>query len=166
MLYIFSLFLPQIILLPSRKLHTTRSGNVPLPHHLPLLLFCQLTSLTTYCEFLVVFVPAFTTVRLGWTKFGFFYFQCYVSIGMLLKGLVESSLLFEGEPITPNIDKAMPVWIFRRRARNTKIGKNTRKFDFSDFVYIFSRPTKEEMCRNLSKGVRCKRTQCLKKVWS
>ena len=36
-------------------------------------------------------------------------FNFNVSIGMLLKGMVESSLLFEDEPLTPNIDKVMPV---------------------------------------------------------
>ena len=39
----------------------------------------------------------------------FFNINFYVSIGMLLKGMVESSLLFEDEPLTPNIDKVMPV---------------------------------------------------------
>ena len=56
---------------------------------------------------------------------------------MSLKGMIEKSLLFEDEPLTPNIDKVMPVWIFRRRAQNTKIGENTQKLDFSDLVFSF-----------------------------
>ena len=56
---------------------------------------------------------------------------------MLLKGMVESSLLFKDEPLTPNIDKVMPVWTFRRRAQNMNIGKNWQKNDFSDLVFIF-----------------------------
>ena len=33
----------------------------------------------------------------------------YVSIGMLLKGTIKSSLLFRGESLTPNIGKVMSV---------------------------------------------------------
>ena len=36
-------------------------------------------------------------------------FNFNVSIGMSLKGMIEKSLLFEDEPLTPNIDKVMPV---------------------------------------------------------
>ena len=43
---------------------------------------------------------------------------------MLLKGMGESFLLSEDEPLTSNIDGVMTLWIFRRRAKNTKIGKN------------------------------------------
>ena len=33
----------------------------------------------------------------------------YVLIGVLLEGVVDSSLLSEDEPLTPNIDKVMEV---------------------------------------------------------
>ena len=36
----------------------------------------------------------------------------YVSIGMLLKGIVKSSPFFKNEPLTPNIDKIMGVLTF------------------------------------------------------
>ena len=53
---------------------------------------------------------------------------------MSLKDMIESSLLPKDEPLSPNIDKVVRVWIFRRRAQNTKIGK---KMDFSILVFIF-----------------------------
>ena len=50
------------------------------------------------------------TVCLPWTNL-FLYFLFNVSIGLLLKGMVESSLLFKDEPLTSNsnIDKVMGV---------------------------------------------------------
>ena len=90
-------------------------------------------------------LPAhFTTVCLG-----LIFFNLYVSIEMLLKGMVESSLLWRDEPLTPNIDKVMTVWTFRRRAQNAKIGKIWQKVNFSDLVVsFFSRHSKEKNCRN------------------
>ena len=41
----------------------------------------------------------------------------YVVIGMFLKVMFESSLLFKDEHLTPNIDKVMLVWILRRWAQ-------------------------------------------------
>ena len=43
------------------------------------------------------------TVCLGSTNF-FFYFHFYAYFGMLLKGMGESLILSEDEPLTPNID--------------------------------------------------------------
>ena len=40
---------------------------------------------------------------------------------MVLKGMVESSLLFKDERLTPNIDEVMPVQNLRKRAQITKI---------------------------------------------
>ena len=40
---------------------------------------------------------------------------------MFLKGMVESSLLFKDERLTPNIDEVMPVRNLRKRAQITKI---------------------------------------------
>ena len=39
----------------------------------------------------------------------FLYFHFYVLIGVLLKGMVESCLLFNDELLTPNIDEVMAV---------------------------------------------------------
>ena len=47
----------------------------------------------------------------------------YVFIDVLLKGMVESCLLSKDEPLTPDIDGVIALWIFRRRAQNMKIGK-------------------------------------------
>ena len=44
--------------------------------------------------------------------------------GVLLKGMTDSCLLPKDELPTPNIDEVMIVWIFRRRAQNTKIGEH------------------------------------------
>ena len=51
----------------------------------------------------------------------FWFFVFYVWIGMFLKGMVESSLLFKDECLTPNIDEVMPVRNLRKRAQITKI---------------------------------------------
>ena len=40
----------------------------------------------------------------------------YAWFGMSSKGIGESFLLSEDEPLTPNIDGVMVLWIFRRRA--------------------------------------------------
>ena len=52
---------------------------------------------------------------------------------MSLKGMGESFLLPKDEPLTPNIDKAIWVWIFERRAQNTKLAK----FRLLDSGFIF-----------------------------
>ena len=41
---------------------------------------------------------------------------------MVLKGMGERFLLSKDEPLTPDIDGVMALWIFRKRAQNTKIG--------------------------------------------
>ena len=74
---------------------------------------------------------------------------------MLLKGMGESFLLSKDEPLTPNIDKVMRVWIFRRKTQNTKIGKNWT----SQFWVLFFRKQEEEnsfkkiLIRSLQAGV-------------
>ena len=50
--------------------------------------------------------------------------QTQILIGMLWKGVVKSSLLFNDEHLTPKIDKIMPLQFFRRRTQTTKNGKN------------------------------------------
>ena len=47
----------------------------------------------------------------------------YVSIVVLLKGMGESFLLSKDEPLTPNIDRVMALWIFERSAQKAK-GEN------------------------------------------
>ena len=43
----------------------------------------------------------------------FLIFNFYVSIGMMLKGMVESSLLFEDGTLTLNTDKVMPLCFYK-----------------------------------------------------
>ena len=54
----------------------------------------------------------------------FFHFHFHAWFGMLPKGMGESFLLSEDEPLTPNIDGVMALWIFRRRAQTAE---NRRK---------------------------------------
>ena len=46
------------------------------------------------------------TVCLPWTNI---FFHFYALIGMLLKCMIEISLLSKDKPLTPNFDKVMPV---------------------------------------------------------
>ena len=51
------------------------------------------------------------TVCLG-SKIFFLYFHVYVSIGVSLKGMVESSLLSKDEPLTPMLITALSnIWL-------------------------------------------------------
>ena len=90
------------------------------------------------------------------------YFHFYVLIGVLLKGVVKSCLLSKDELLTPNIDEDMTVWIFRRRAQNTKMAKiGLRIFSFQ----IYSRPAWTQSC-SFFQGTVSKRCHPLKKIWS
>ena len=71
----------------------------------------------------------------------FFYFKCYALFGMLLKGAVESSLLSEDEPLTPNIDQV------------------TSRF----WHIFFAWPTQEEICSIFFQMTVSKRSRPLKK---
>ena len=65
----------------------------------------------------------------------------YAWFGMLLKGMGENFLLFKGEPLTPDIDGVVELWIFRRRAQNTKIGQKSGKIGPLDPTFnIFFAP--------------------------
>ena len=72
--------------------------------------------------------------------------------------MVESSLLSQYELVTSNIDNVMGVWIFRRRAQNTKFGKNW----MPRFWFIFSKSGKIKLVQtfllknygNICAGVR------------
>ena len=70
------------------------------------------------------------TVCLGWTIFSYFLFLCWFD--MLLKSMGESFLLSKDEPLTPNIDGVMALWIFRRRAQTAE---NRLKLDLSILVF-------------------------------
>ena len=50
----------------------------------------------------------------------------YAWFGVLLKGVGQSFILFEDEPLTPNIDGVMALWFFRRRAQTAE---NRQKLD-------------------------------------
>ena len=73
-----------------------------------------------------------------WGQLIFFCFHFYARVCMLSKDMGESFLLSKDEPLTPNIDGVMPLWIFRTRAQNTKIGQKSAKMDLSVLVFIFS----------------------------
>ena len=71
------------------------------------------SSFATYCLF-------------GAKKIFFSIFNFYAWFGMSLKGMGEIFILSEDEPLTPNIDGVMALWIFRRRAQTAE---NRRKLD-------------------------------------
>ena len=62
---------------------------------------------------------------------------------MLLKSMGGSFLLSEDEPLTPNIDGVMALWIFRNSARNTQ---NRQKLDLSILVSEFFCPCPFARC--------------------
>ena len=78
----------------------------------------------TYCPF-------------GVNKIIFFLFSFYARFGMLLKGVGEAFLLSKDEPLTPNIDGVLALWIFRRRAKNTKIDQKSAKIRPLDSGFYF-----------------------------
>ena len=65
----------------------------------------------------------------------------YAWSGVLLKGMGERFLLSKNEPLTPDIDGVMALWIFRRRAQNMKIGQKLAKFWPLDPSFNFSDPS-------------------------
>ena len=75
------------------------------------------------------------TVCLPWTIFCIFVF--YVLTVLLLKGMGECFILSKDEPLTPSIDVVMALWIFRRRAQNTKIGRKLAKIGPLDPSFFF-----------------------------
>ena len=60
----------------------------------------------------------------GVNKIVFYYFHFNILFGMLLKGIVESSILSKDEPLTPNVHEVMTFHFFRRRALKAKTGKS------------------------------------------
>ena len=68
-------------------------------------------------------------------------FNFYAWFIMLFKGMDERFLQSEDEPLTPNIDGVMTLWIFRRRAQTAE---NRRKSaiigPFESIFYLFSPP--------------------------
>ena len=60
---------------------------------------------------------------------------------MLLKGMDESLILSEDEPLTPNIDGVMALWIFRRRAQTAENRRKSAKIGPLDSSFrIFTPP--------------------------
>ena len=64
-------------------------------------------------------------------------FIFYAWFGMLLKGMGESFILFEDEPLTPNIDGVMALWIFRRRAQTAENRRKSVKIGPLDSSFYF-----------------------------
>ena len=55
----------------------------------------------------------------------FFSFSVLYLMRCVIEGsMAESSLLSKDELLTPNIDGIIALWVFRKRAQNTKIGEN------------------------------------------
>ena len=84
----------------------------------------------------------------------------YVLIGVLLKGVAERCLLSKDEPLTPNIDKVVAVWCFRRRVLKTKIGKTLTSW--FRYMICFSAHTGANLLKCLQ-GTALKRSRPLKK---
>ena len=81
------------------------------------------------------------TVRLPSTKLFFFLFHFYAWFGMVFKGMGESFLLSKDEPLTPNIDGVMALWIFRRRAQTSKNRQKLAKIGPLDPSFYFFAPS-------------------------
>ena len=62
---------------------------------------------------------------------------------MVSKGIDERFLLSEDEPLPPNIDGVVALWIFRRRAQTAE---NRQKLDLS--ILVFFRPDPLEEIRS------------------
>ena len=74
-------------------------------------------------------------------------FNFYVLTVGLSDGMGESFLLSKDGPLTPNIDGVVALWIFRRRAQNTKIGRKSAKIGpLESSFYLFSPPPPRPMC--------------------
>ena len=70
-----------------------------------------------------------------------FYFHFYAWFSTLLKGMGESFLLSEDEPLNPNIDGVMALWIFRRRAQTAENRRKSAKIGPLEYIfYLFSPP--------------------------
>ena len=59
---------------------------------------------------------------------------------MLLKSMGESFLLSKDEPLTPNIDGVMALWIFRNRAQTAENWRKSAKIGPLDSSLEFFRP--------------------------
>ena len=105
-------------------------------------------STNSFWEELVLSLQVFDSALTDCLVSTIFIILYFVSIGMLLKGVVESSLLFKDEPLTPNIGKVTPVWFFRTRAQNAKINEHWTSWFWH---LIFTWPTKEET-RSICQG--------------
>ena len=62
-----------------------------------------------YVVSVLIFYGTILTVCLGSKNIIFLYFDVYVTSGVSLKGVAESSLLSKDEPLTPKIDEVMAV---------------------------------------------------------
>ena len=81
----------------------------------------------------------------GVNKNIFFYFHFYAWFGVSLKSMGESFLLSQDEPLTPNKDGVMTLWIFRRRAQHTETGVSLTSRLCMVFIF-FLKNKKEKTC--------------------
>ena len=66
---------------------------------------------------------------------------------MILKSMSEIFLLSEDEPLTPNIDGIMALWIFRNTSQNTKIGQKLAKIGpLESIFYLVLPPPPRPLC--------------------
>ena len=85
---------------------------------------------------------------------------------MLFKGMVKSFLLSKEEPLTPNIDGAMALWIFRMRAQNTKIRQKSAKIGPLDpSFYYFFEPAPSSVRANFP-GIALVANEAPEKTWT
>ena len=74
----------------------------------------------------------------------------------------ESFLLSEDEPLSPNIDGAMALWIFRRRAQTAE---NWQKMDLLILVFNFFAPAPSSVRAHFS-GIALAKFGKLRDCWS
>jgi len=86
----------------------------------------------------------------GVNKYFFQIFIFYAWFGMLLKGMGESLILSKDEPLTPNIDGVMVLWIFRRRAQTAYVCMYVKsaKLGPLNLSFYFFRPRPLEEIRS------------------
>ena len=83
---------------------------------------------------------------------------------MLLKSMGESFLLSKDEPLTPNIDGVMALWIFRNRAQTAENWQKSAKIGPLDSsLEFFSPPPPSPFVLKFFQEPHWKRTEFLKK---
>jgi len=86
---------------------------------------------------------------------------------MLLKGMGESFILSEDEPLTPNIDGVMALWIFRRRAQTAENRRKSAKIGPLDpSIYLFFTPAPSSVRAQFFSGIALEANGPPEKIWT